>query len=154
MKSYKTRIFIAKLFSMKQHTCFLIDDDEDDRDIFMMALNNADDSYECVVANNGLDAVTILTADTQFNPSFVFIDLNMPYMSGKECLAQIKKDPRFLTTPVIMYTTSSYSRDVEDTKDLGAAHFLVKPPGISSLTSMLSDILKQKELPYYINADE
>jgi len=139
---------------MKQPTCFLIDDDQDDREIFMMALENASEAYACVTAKNGLDAVNIITSDSQFVPEFVFLDLNMPYMSGKECLQQIKSFDYLAEVPVIMYTTSSYNKDVEDSKQLGAAHFLVKPPGIGSLTKILSEILDGEELPFYINIDE
>ena len=139
---------------MEQPICFLIDDDEDDRDIFTMALSNADNSYKCVTAKNGVDAVRIINEDKEFGPDFIFIDLNMPYMSGKECLEQIKTNEKFAGTPVIIYTTSSYSRDIEDTKELGASHFLVKPPGITNLTKVLSAIIQHKELPFYIAAED
>jgi CheY-like chemotaxis protein len=138
---------------MKQPTCFLVDDDQDDREIFMIALENADNAYQCVTAKNGVDAVNMIKSDPAFDPDFIFIDLNMPYMSGKECLEFIKNSDRFFTTPVVMYTTSSYSRDIEETKELGASHFLVKPPGINSLTKILFDILNKKDLPYLIEIE-
>lgn len=138
---------------MTRPICFLVDDDEDDRDIFMIALENADDTYECIAAKNGIDALNIIDSDNSFDPEFIFIDLNMPYMSGKECLESIKNNSRFTNTPVIMYTTSSYGRDVDETKKIGASHFLVKPSGISSLTKLLSDILKRKDLPYLLECE-
>lgn len=139
---------------MKRPICFLIDDDEDDRDIFMIALENADGSYGCVAARNGIDALNIIDTNKNFNPDFIFIDLNMPYMSGKECLQSIKNNSRFTATPVIMYTTSSYGRDVDETKKIGASHFLVKPPGVNSLTKLLSDILKRKDLPFLLEIED
>jgi CheY-like chemotaxis protein len=138
---------------MKNPICFLVDDDEDDRDIFMIALENADDSYKCVAAKNGVDALNIIDSDNNFNPEFIFIDLNMPYMSGKECLQAIKNNSRFTNTPIVMYTTSSYNKDIDETKQLGASHFLVKPPGINSLTKLLRDILIRKDLPYLLEVE-
>lgn len=138
---------------MKRPICFLIDDDEDDRDIFTIALENADDTYECVAAKNGVDALNKINADSNFKPEFIFIDLNMPYMSGKECLESIKKNSRFTATPVIMYTTSSFGKDVEETRQLGASHFLVKPPGVNSLTKLLSDILNRKKMPFLLEVE-
>ena len=138
---------------MKRQICFLVDDDEDDREIFMIALENADDSYECIAAKNGVDALNIINADSDFSPEFIFIDLNMPYMSGKECLKSIKENSRFTATPVVIYTTSSYGKDVDETKQLGASHFLVKPPGVSSLTKLLSAILKRKKLPFLLETE-
>lgn len=139
---------------MKQPTCFLIDDDQDDREIFMMALENANDAYACVTAKNGIDAVSIINSDVNFVPDLIFIDLNMPYMSGKECLEKIKTFDTLNAVPVIIYTTSSYNKDVEETKQLGAAHFLVKPPGMGTLTKVLREILDREKLPFYINIDE
>jgi len=139
---------------MEKNICFLIDDDEDDREIFIMALENADESYSCVEAGNGKEALALLAQDTAFSPDFIFIDLNMPYLSGKECLQQIKKDSRFNNTPIIMYTTSSYSKDVEDTQKLGAAHFLVKPSGMGVLINALTKVLNKEPLPYYLNYTE
>lgn len=138
---------------MKGPTCFLIDDDQDDRDIFMIALQNADDAYRCIAAKNGVDALNMINNDLEFNPEFIFIDLNMPYMSGKECLQLIKGNGRFTTTPIIMYTTSCYGKDVDETKQMGASHFLVKPPGVNSLTRLLADILNRKDLPYLLETE-
>jgi CheY-like chemotaxis protein len=136
---------------MKNNICFLIDDDEDDREIFTFAVENANNAYTCVTALNGKDALGQLEADPEFRPEFIFIDLNMPYMSGRECLKQIKNKAGFATVPVIIYTTSSYEKDVEETKELGATHFLVKPPSMETLTAVLKDILDGEELPYYLD---
>jgi CheY-like chemotaxis protein len=139
---------------MKQPTCFLIDDDEDDREIFVMALENADETLKCVTAKNGIEALKLIEQDIEFIPDFVFLDLNMPYMTGKECLKMIKQNERLNSTPVIIYTTSSYTKDIEDTKEMGAAHFLVKPAGMGSLTNILSDLLTKSELPYFITTKD
>jgi CheY-like chemotaxis protein len=139
---------------MKTPVCFLIDDDEDDREIFALALEKADGSYSCITAKNGPDALAILNADVAAIPDFIFVDLNMPLMHGKECLQHIKGNARFVNTPVIIYTTSSYNRDVEETRQLGASHFLVKPPGLSLLTKSLKRILNNEALPYYIDTTD
>lgn len=136
---------------MKTPVCFLIDDDEDDREIFMMALEKATITYSCTTANNGPDALALLNTDTDFIPDFIFVDLNMPLMHGKECLQQIKSMPRFANTSVIIYTTSSYDKDVEETRRLGASHFLVKPPGIGILAKTLERILNNEALPFYLD---
>lgn len=134
----------------KTNVCFLIDDDEDDREIFELALEKANSSYSCITAKNGHDALAILNADTSIAPDFIFVDLNMPLMPGKECLQHIKSDPRFSNTPIVIYTTSSYGKDIDETRRLGASHFLVKPPGLGILTRALASILNGESLPYYI----
>lgn len=138
---------------MGKKTCFLIDDDEDDRDIFAMALENASADIELAIAKNGLDAVKHIEQNPGFNPEFIFIDLNMPYISGIECLEKIKLHKRLIKVPVIMYTTSSYQKDVQESKELGASHFLVKPSGMAALTRVLANLLGKNELPFFINCD-
>ncbi|RWW99680.1 response regulator [Flavobacterium cerinum] len=133
---------------MSIRSCFLIDDDDDDREIFALALENAHGVSRCIMAKNGVDAVKIVN-EADFIPTYIFIDLNMPLMSGKECLLALKKS-RLSSVPVIVYTTSSNCKDVEETKKLGAAHYLVKPTSVTALTGILSDIFSGITLPYYL----
>ncbi|MGQ2984366.1 response regulator [Flavobacterium sp.] len=136
---------------MAQRTCFLIDDDEDDREIFELAMEATDDPCSFISSKNGVEALKIIDEDPDFLPDFIFIDLNMPYMTGKECLAALKQIPRMANVPAIIYTTSSYSKDAEDALALGASHFLVKPASISALTQALSAILQNTVQPYFID---
>ncbi|MXN91334.1 response regulator [Flavobacterium sp. Sd200] len=136
---------------MKTKVCFLIDDDEDDREIFSLALEKATNSYSCITASSGPDALALLNADAPFTPDIIFLDLNMPLMPGKECLQHIKNNTKLANIPVIIYTTSSYSKDIDDTRSLGASHFLVKPPGLGILTRALKRLLSGEELPYFID---
>jgi CheY-like chemotaxis protein len=122
-------------------TCFLIDDDADDQEIFAIALADLDPAIRCCTADNGPEALDKLKNDESFWPDFIFIDLNMPRMSGKQCLAEIKKIDRLRHVPVIVFSTSSASNDIRDTHQLGAAGFLTKPSSIAVLTSKLADIL-------------
>lgn len=137
---------------IKNAICFLVDDDEDDREIFGLAAENL--GVSVITAENGLQALEILNAETTLVPNFIFVDLNMPYMSGRECLTHVKKIPRLNDVPVIVYTTSSYDKDIDDVKRLGATHYLVKPPSLSILSNMLTRILNQDELPYYLAQSE
>jgi CheY-like chemotaxis protein len=76
-------------------TVFLIDDDRDDREIFMEALAEIDNSAICYTAENGLDALNKLNENLVI-PQFIFLDLNMPRMSGRECLVELKNRYRRL----------------------------------------------------------
>jgi len=136
---------------MSDFTCFLIDDDPDDREIFALALEEADQTYKCITASNGIDALKKLNTDLSFVPDLIFLDLNMPVMNGKQCLNEIKKIPRLSDIPVIIYTTSSYVQDIEETKQLGASHYLIKPSNIRTLTNCLTELLKRDNPPFLIH---
>ncbi|MEO6668270.1 MAG: response regulator, partial [Ferruginibacter sp.] len=111
-----------------QKTILMIDDDVDDQEIFFHALERSDKSVNCVFANDGIHALEKIDAEESFVPDFIFIDLNMPRMNGRECLINIKKIERFKNVPVYMYSTAADAKTIAANKELGAADFIVKPP--------------------------
>lgn len=124
----------------RSRTVFLVDDDADDQEIFALALAEVDKDIHCVTAKNGMEALVKLNED-QFRPDYIFLDLNMPRMNGKQCLQEIRNLQSLNAIPVVIYSTSSERRDMEETKALGAAAFITKPPGISELVRRLQNIL-------------
>ena len=125
-------------------TCLLVDDDEDDKEIFSLALTEANPSIECVAASDGLQALSILK-DGSFIPDYIFLDLNMPLMSGKECLVEIRKKPHLIDVPIIIFSTSASQKDIQDTKALGASSFITKPPLIATLAQRLAEVFQTKK---------
>lgn len=123
--------------------CFLIDDDDDDQEIFSLALNTIDENISFVTANDGIEALNKLQIEGAFTPHFIFLDLNMVRMSGRECLREIKKIPHLKNIPVIIYSTSSEQKDITETMLLGATDYIVKPPSISILTKRLEQVLRR-----------
>jgi CheY-like chemotaxis protein len=122
--------------------CFLIDDDIDDQEIFTLVLKSVNPTITCITANDGIEAVTRLTTEEAFTPDYIFLDLNMPRMSGKECLQEIKKIDRLNTTPVIIYSTSFEQKDVLETRALGASDYLEKQSSIEELRNRLAHYFK------------
>jgi len=121
---------------------FIIDDDIDDQELFMEAVNEVDGSIRCLASSNCDEALDMLKSGTISLPDIIFLDLNMPRLNGKQCLVEIKKEPRLKDIPVIIYSTSSEKRDIEETSRLGAAHFLTKPNKFEELCRTLSDVVK------------
>jgi len=89
-----------------------------------------------VSAGDGYEALKLLKMQTN-KPDVIFLDLNMPRMGGKECLEALKKDMHLQDIPVIMYTTSSRSKDIEETMQKGAVCFITKPTNIKELKNIL-----------------
>lgn len=128
---------------MQKLTCFLIDDDTDDHEIFQLALERVDPAIVCVYSNDPLNALERLNADKSFVPQLFFIDINMPRMNGMQCLAEIKKIEHLKHVPVCMYFTSANPAIINECKRLGATDFIVKSSGMDELEKALSDILSQ-----------
>lgn len=121
-------------------TCLLVDDDPDDQEIFMLALTRLAYPVRCVTADDGLDAIEQLNADSSFVPDYIFLDLNMPRMDGFQCLAAIKKMDHLAHVPVIIYTTSAEQHDKDKSYELGCYQFITKPISITELKEMLDDV--------------
>ncbi|MEO8712636.1 MAG: response regulator [Parafilimonas sp.] len=126
---------------MTKYNCFLlVDDDGDDVSIFKHVLRQVNPSIDLISAADGEEALNFLKHQQSNLPDVIFLDLNMPRMSGKECLIELKKDPDLQHIPVIMYTTSSQSKDIEETMQKGAICFITKPSDINELKNILHSI--------------
>jgi CheY-like chemotaxis protein len=125
-------------------TCLLIEDDLDDQEIFLIALQKVDPGIEYKLANNGVEGLEVL-ADQSFVPDYIFIDINMPKMNGIECLAIIHTRERLGHSRKIMLSTSSDSFIAQQCKTLGADEVLIKPPTIRELVRPLQRIMKKTQ---------
>jgi CheY-like chemotaxis protein len=124
-------------------TCFVIDDDIDDLEIFAMALEQVGDNINLRSACDCFEALKELKGNASFVPDFIFLDINMPKMNGLQCLPEIKKIPHLRDAKVIMYSTSSNEELKQTTRKLGADDFLVKPAKIGVLVNHLNRILER-----------
>ena len=128
-------------------TIMLIDDDEDDRRLFSEGLHEVDPSIKLMAANGGIEAFLKLGDDAQQLPDFIFLDLNMPTMSGQEVLTELKNDELLKNIPVIIYTTSSDSKEREETIRQGAVSWITKTSSMEEMREVISEMLdKYKKL--------
>ena len=119
---------------------FLVDDDTDDQLFFTDALKEIDSGIICTIANNGREALDKLKKSNPL-PEILFLDLNMPFMNGYECLSYLKNETRLARIPVVIFTTSNDPKDAETTHQLGADVFLSKPNEFGLLRDKLELIL-------------
>lgn len=126
------------------HTILLVDDDEEDQEIFLDALNQIDKGLHCSFANDGEQAMKLLNGDAVIKPDLLFIDMNMPKLNGKQVLSELKKTGTLDDVPVIMYSTFFGPKDIEEITNLGAVHYMVKATNFSDLCSALNHILSTR----------
>ena len=125
---------------LKVQTVLIVDDDDDDREMFCEAVNEISKAITCIHATDGLAALELLSQQNNQVFDLIFLDLNMPGLNGKQCLAEIKKLDKVKDVPVIIYSTSNHVQDKEDTKRMGAANFLHKPTRFDALCNELQGI--------------
>lgn len=125
---------------MGQSTILLVDDDEDDQCIFIDLIKDIRREVQCFTADDGLQALEKLR-DLDPVPRLIFLDLNMPFINGFECLERIRQDNRLKAIPVVIFTTSQNDSDRKKAKDNGADLFLSKTADLRSLRDSLRNIL-------------
>lgn len=124
--------------------CLLIDDDPEDQEIFMMALDVLGPEFIGIGLKDSIDALEKLTGDTSLIPDIIFLDVNMPKMNGIELLQEINQLVNLKNTPVLMYTTSWDHNVMSICKQFGANEYLVKPYTLDSLVECLREVLISK----------
>ena len=123
----------------------IIDDDTEDRELFLEAVGKIDPSIKCYSAKDGREAIHVMTNELIVLPDYIFLDINMPVMNGRECLIEIKKNSKLKTIPVIMYSTTSDTNEIKGFYSLGAYDFLIKPANFSKLMDALASIIVVKK---------
>ncbi|MAQ75071.1 MAG: response regulator [Aquimarina sp.] len=119
----------------------LTDDDSDDRFLFQMAIDQIEIKTNLRIFSNGNDLIKYLRLPGTILPDILFLDLNMEGMGGLECLREIKKDPGLKGITVVIYSTSSSEKDIEQTFLAGANIYLNKPSNFEDLKKGLKRVL-------------
>ncbi|MEI9917378.1 MAG: response regulator [Bacteroidota bacterium] len=118
-------------------TFLLADDDADDKTLFCEALSEINPTIVCHTASDGKEALALLSEKQIVKPNIIFLDINMPVMDGWQCLGKLKEHTDHRDIPVIMYSTSSYQRDIELALEGGAFCFFTKPSDYRELRTIL-----------------
>lgn len=96
------------------------------------------------VVEDGVDALAYLRREGRFAdckvPGLVILDLNLPRMSGREVLMEIKRDPVLQCIPVVILTTSSSEEDVLGTYSHYANCYITKPVDFDKFVHVIRSI--------------
>lgn len=133
-----------------QHSKFahilLVEDNEGDILLTLEAFEECKVKTEISIAKNGKEALDFLFKRGTFTdakkPDLILLDINIPIFNGHEVLQQIKVDPVLKKIPVIMLTTSSSAKDIDDAYDHHCNSYVKKPLDIGEF---LDAILKIEE---------
>lgn len=121
------------------------DDDPEDLETLSDVLNAIIPGSTCIHARDGVEVLDILEHAPSV-PDFIFLDINMPLMDGRACLKELKKDERFASVPVVIYTTSNNPRDQQLCMELGASAYFVKPTTFTKAVESLREFLKSYKM--------
>jgi CheY-like chemotaxis protein len=122
----------------------IVDDDADDRQLFVDAIRQVDENITCTTADDGKQALDLLKSNDTYLPDLIFLDLRMPRFSGKKCLLELKNDVVLKPIPVVIYTTSREVEESRELRELGAVHFVSKPSDPEEIYYVVSMVLEEQ----------
>jgi DNA-binding response OmpR family regulator len=122
-----------------QKQILIVDDDEDDCDLFIDAAHVVDSELVIDKIFTVRGAMQLLREG--YHPDFIFLDLNLPIVDGGTCLKEIREINSLSDVPVIIYSTSKRQSDEDRLSGMGADYFLTKPSSLEELCSEITFIL-------------
>ncbi len=122
----------------------LIEDDPEDVDLTEEALAQSKVMVKLNVVHDGEEALAYLNQEGEYAqqqlPDLIWLDLNLPGMSGQEILQEIRQNKAIQHIPVVILTTSDAEEDVLKSYRLGANCYVQKPVGIRQFERILKSI--------------
>jgi two-component system response regulator len=130
---------------MATQTILMVEDSQDDfiaaqRTFKKAGLNNP--LRRCATGDEAVDYLfrrgAFRNATLAPLPGIILLDLNLPGLDGREVLRQVKADPLLRKIPVIILTTSSAEKDVEQCYSDGANSYVLKPVDIQGFVRAIT----------------
>jgi DNA-binding NarL/FixJ family response regulator len=75
-------------------------------------------------------------------PDLLFLDLEMPFKNGLECLLEIRESASLQHLPVVVFSSTTRQSNIQTAYELGAHLFLVKSPTFSEYASSIRAVLE------------
>src|SRR5580698_11333620 len=104
---------------MEATIILLVEDNPDDEEFTLKALQRRRITNQIVVVRDGQEALDYLFGtgdhvgrDTRIQPGLILLDINLPKVNGIDVLKRIRADARTMMLPVVILTTSVEDRDL------------------------------------------
>ena len=123
----------------KKFRILLVEDNPADISLTKEALNKNEIINEIHVVHNGVEALNFL--EKKHRPDLIFLDLNLPKMTGLEVLKEIKEHEKYKRIPVIILTISTNEEDLIKAYNLHANCYVIKPLEIKEFYVIMSSIV-------------
>ncbi|MCP4807828.1 MAG: response regulator [Proteobacteria bacterium] len=132
----------------RQLTLLVVDDDQDDQELFLEALNEVGFEHRVQFLNDGEELLARLQRTGEYDdtvkypdPNLVVLDLQMPRVGGLEVLAALHDNEKLWRLPVVVMTTSWSEDDISRAYDMGVNAFLMKPVLYNDLVEQVRSLV-------------
>jgi CheY-like chemotaxis protein len=116
------------------------EDERDIRELIGFTLRYA--GLDVTLTKNGIEAVE---QAPKLQPDLIMLDVRMPKMTGYEACRALKSNPSTSKIPIVILSAKGQDGEIQEGKEAGADHYIVKPFAPDKLTERVKDILGIRE---------
>ena len=124
------------LLSLRMLTILIADDEPHVVELVRVTLE--DDRVRVVEAPDG---ATALLLATELEPELIFLDVNLPDLSGLDVCRRLRREPRLAGARIVMLTAAAQQDDITRGLAAGASQYLTKPFSPVRLLSLVEGLL-------------
>lgn len=133
----------------------LVEDDLEDAGLTMEVLSKGEIYCRVSLVRDGEEALEFIRQQGRYarapHPDIILLDMNLPKLSGREVLAEVRNDGVLSDVPIVVLTASESHRAVLEAEHLHIEAFLTKPVDeeefVSVVKSLRRYLLKDIVLP-------
>ncbi|WP_438390479.1 response regulator [Caballeronia sp. DA-9] len=124
----------------------LVEDNENDLELTMVALEKAKIANPIDVVRDGVEALEFLrcegnwSARKDIHPAVILLDKKLPRLDGHEVLQTVREDDVLRHIPIVMLTSSREEVDLIKSYDLGVNAYVVKPVKFDDFMAAVRDV--------------
>jgi len=124
------------LLSLRMLTILIADDEPHVVELVRVTLE--DDRIRVVEAPDG---ATALLLAAELEPELIFLDVNLPDLSGLDVCRRLRREPRLAGVRIVMLTAAAQQDDITRGLAAGASQYLTKPFSPVRLLSLVEGLL-------------
>ncbi len=115
--------------TLKEEKILLVDDNPDHAELIIDVFeeDNANIKTKVILKKDGKEAIDYFQYEMQSQVSLVILDLNLPKVHGMEVLKFLKQNSMYSSIPVVILSTSSDDKTIEEAYKNGANNYITKP---------------------------
>jgi len=135
----KQNMFSVKgVSTVTDEKILIVDDEENTRKLLKYNLEK--NSYKCITAENGLEALKIAK---NIRPNLILLDLMLPQMNGYDVCKAIRNNNEISSTPIIILSAKDDEFDKILGLEVGADDYITKPFSVKELLARVKAILRR-----------
>ncbi len=124
----------------------LVEDDLEDAGATIEALRGGDVLCRVSLVRDGEEAIEFVHCKDKYaqapRPDLILLDLNLPKLSGREVLAEVRADEQLKPIPVVVLTSSRTHREILKSENLHVEDYLIKPVDFPQFLGVVKSLRK------------